>query len=605
MATLNPITQRDLRVAAADVLQASPNTAAALENLRNQNIAQAIRISSSFLAGQKQAAPMSIQAIYAENDELARRRKELEDRIDGIIKSKLDSYKNIPSLLDAIIKAEQGVYGDAVGAEAQVASAATNAETQRMIAVFSEKGDVADKVFNVVADLKAEERNLMLESPQVQAAQSNLRDAGSAMAAHPTGIQQAWKDVESLAPPQQQALAVHLKTTDPELYDAVNKETGGRAEKAAADYYAANAQQVAATEKGLKAFDQLATELDLPPAMYDVVTRTNPDGTVMRDKDGQPIVVRTLKPEALRASRYLAISADKGKAARKFLDEFGWGDYVKDQYKRIHEDTDPDLKDAREQLAQLRVLSTGVDAPTTARAALRTNADIRARAQQVAEARLGLKQKALKESELPGAAKARKLSRVGRQLDALEVGQDQPIPGARAKLALQRAYRQSRRGSRLSFDDKGGFRKTTAPMSVAQQSAALGSRARVGDLAQEMQSGKTLTGGASEDFATGGKPISSAGAAAGSKLQGLGEAFLKQGAELDRQTQRAQAARETAAPPVVPSTLRASEMAGRFFDDPREGFSRAFKRTLQGKASTIRQPHFLSDVDTTDEVDED
>jgi hypothetical protein len=261
------------------------------------------------------------------------------------------------------------------------------------------------------------------------------------------------------------------------------------------------------------------------------------------------------------------------------------------------------LDAAREQLANLRVLSTGVDAPTTARAALRTNPDIRARAQQVAETRLGLKKEALEKAKMPDAARQRKLERVQEQLGSLQADKDRPVPGARSKLALQKAYRQSRRGNRLSITEEGDFRKTTAPMSVAQQSAVLGSRARMGDLAQEMRSGKTLTGEPSADFASGGQPTSSAGAASKTKLQDLGKSFFEQAETLDKEAKEEAVKSEEIAKKSAKSTDRAQAMASKFFDSP-NNFSSQFKQAFRGKASNIRHQDPMLRLDLgSDEVD--
>lgn len=604
MAVFSPVTQKDLRVAAADVLQASPNTAAALENLRNQNIAQVVRVASSFLTGQTQPAPMAIKSIYADNDELAKRRKELEDNIADLVKAKLSAYEKIPSLVDAVIKAEQGAYGSAVGSEAQVATAATQAEADRLEALLRERGNLAKNVFDVVRDLGAGAREKGLQEPQVNQTYVKLRQAANASEANPSGVRAAWEAAKALSPVQQQVIAFDLKARDPALFEKVDNDTGGLLSDAAGEYYAANARQVAATEQGLKALNQLGTELDLPPDSYHTVQQTDAAGNGMVDDKGNPIMVRTLKPEVVKATRYLAISEGKGKAARKFLDGFGWSQYVEDQYKRIREEADPDLDAAREQLANLRVLTTGVDAPTTARAALRTNPDVRVRAQQVAETRLGLKQAALEEAKMPDAARQRKLERVQEQLGSLQADKDRPVSGARSKLALQKAYRQSRRGNRLSITEEGDFRKTTAPMSVAQQSAVLGSRARMGDLAQEMRTGKTLTGETSTDFATGGQPTSSAGAASKTKLQDLGKSFFEQAETLDKEAKSEATKSGKIAERSVGSTDRAQAMASRFFDSP-NNLSSQFRQAFRGKASSIRRPDPMWDIDSEDVDTED
>jgi hypothetical protein len=126
----------------------------------------------------------------------------------------------------------------------------------------------------------------------------------------------------------------------------------------------------------------------------------------------------------------------------------------------------------------------------------------------------------------------------------------------------------------------------------------------MGDLAQEMRTGKTLTGEPSADFASGGQPTSSAGAASKTKLQDLGKSFFEQAETLDKEAKEEAVKSEEIAKKSAKSTDRAQAMASKFFDSP-DNLRRQFQQAFRGKASTIRRPDLMSSLELEDVDSED
>jgi hypothetical protein len=331
-------------------------------------------------------------------------------------------------------------------------------------------------------------------------------------------------------------------------------------------------------------------EQGLPDSYYETVKVTTPEG--------KTIEVKRPNEKALQPGGYSAFNSRKGRGMREMANEFQWGNYVQNILSGADDEVDPALAQINQELKNLKTVTAGVDAPTVSRATLRTDADVRARAKEYAQARLAAREKLVTESDAGGAAKERRLGRIQSQRELLEA--NAPVLGTRQKQATQKAQRMWRRGTRFELGDTGKYQQKSAPMSVAQQAAAMGSRSKPGALVAEMESGTTASGAESPDYEKGGKPITAAGDSAKTGLAGLGRAMVDSSTEDKEEDKESKDATQTQKLSGEDDADSAANTAAKFFSPD------AFRQRLgQGLQQKLRSRRGIFDGLDGDDVDED
>lgn len=514
----NPITQRDIQAAAADLMQNNPELFAQIENLRRQNRAQIQRGVAAFLTGKPQPAGIPLQSVFTDNDDLAKRRSDLEKQRNDLIKKKLEGKGGSLDLLKQIIDSEGSLAQSGVSAEATGAAAAIQARADLTRALMGDHQDTAQKFLELTAEKAPDVQNFLQGNEQAAKSRQAFHQAAQAAAANPAGLAAAYQNnFETLPPELRRMQAAALKMENPKLFEAVSEATGDKLAGDLTDYVVANqvelARNGALTQHGLSVLQ----EIDLPPSYYTVEKVKGPDG--------EEFEVKRLNEKFLQTGGYSAFNARKGQGMREMLDELKWRADVQNLMQTVDNAVDPVLAGINRELKDLKTTTAGVDAPTVTRATLRSDADVRQRAAEYAQQRLAARADQVGASDASDKAKARRLGRISSQQELL--ASDAPILGTRQKLATQKAQRMLRRGTRVELKEDGQYQQKSAPMSLAQQSAMLGSRSKPGGLTQEMETGLTAAGAESKDYEKGSKPLTAAGDAAKTGLAGLGQSLVK------------------------------------------------------------------------------